>query len=256
MEAVRYYRKREDVVLGAVSVIAFALLWEMMARIGVLDPFYTSMPSDIGREFVVAFVTERDIYRHLSSSFYDMGMGFLLSVVVGTLLGLVIGRARRVRYLLDPFLMAMYSTPTVAFLPVLILWMGIGSQSRIVLIFSGGVFAVLITTAAGVENIDPRLVETARAFRATRFQIFTRIVLPGSVPYVLAGIRLAIGRVLIMMFVAEMFMSSRGLGFMVTRAGTLFQPARMFVGIVILALIGIVGSHLVRILEERRFAYR
>jgi ABC-type nitrate/sulfonate/bicarbonate transport system permease component len=130
-------------------------------------------------------------------------------MVIGVPLGVLTGRDRFARHILEPVIMAMYSAPVVALLPLIIVWFGIGLWSKAVLIFLGTVFALIISTEAGVAGVDRRLVETAQSFTATRLQVLTKIVLPSAIPVVLAGVRLAIGRVLVMIVVAGSYRASK-----------------------------------------------
>jgi ABC-type nitrate/sulfonate/bicarbonate transport system permease component len=250
-----FYRRHEPLFLGMLSVVALFVVWELSAQNRWVDPAFTSYPSAIALQFWSMYVTKGDIYPHLWASAQEAGIGFALSVIVGVAGGLVLGRMKRARYALEPYIMALYSTPTVAIFPLLILWFGIGLLPKVILIFLGGVFAVLVNTEAGVENADPRLRETAAAFRATEWQIFYKVMLPSSVPYILAGIRLAIGRVLIMMFVAELFISNKGLGFIVSEAGATFHADRLFVGVLTLTIVGLSLAQGLRYVEQHKFGY-
>jgi ABC-type nitrate/sulfonate/bicarbonate transport system permease component len=166
------------------------------------------------------------------------------------------GRIRLVRDTLEPFIIAKYSSPTIAFLPLLIIWFGIGVLSKVVLVFLGGVFVIIINTEAGVSNVDRKLVETARSFMASEFQILRKIVLPGSLPFIIAGIRLAVGRILIYVVIAEMFASTQGLGYLIFQAGAMYDTTLIFVGVTILATTGIIMNSLLRLLEQKIAPWR
>ena len=147
--------------------------------------------------------------------------------------------------------MAKYSSPTVAFLPLLIIWLGIGIWSKVALVFLGGVFVIIINTEAGVANVDKRLIETARSFTANEGEILLKIVAPSALPFIIASMRLAIGRVLIMVVVAELYASTAGLGYLIFQAGAMYDTAMIFVGVVILAASGIVFNSFLRSMERR-----
>lgn len=249
----RAVRRRWASILGVISVLGLAAVWELISRQAIIDPFFISSPSEIATTAYGMF-SSGEIFPHLRVSAYEAVLGFAAAVVVGVPLGLVIGRFATVRAMSEPYIIAMYSTPTVAFLPLLILWLGIGLAAKVFLIFIGGVFMVVVNTAAGVRSVDPNRIETARSFLASELRIFFDVILPSSVGYITAGIRLAIGRVLITMFVAEMFMANVGIGYLITQAGMQFRTADMFVGIFILAITGVVLSESLRWLEDHKLA--
>jgi len=195
-----------------------------------------------------------DIYPNILVSLKEAVLGFGLAIVFGVLLGLAMGRFDRVRRVLEPFVMALYSTPSVALLPLFVLWLGIGLWSKVLIVFLGGVFAILVNTMAGVRSVNPRLIETARAFTASEAEIFLYVILPASTPYIVAGIRLAIGRILISVFVAELYASNQGIGFVITQAGATYNTALMLMAILLLTLTGMALSQSLSMVEDRYLA--
>jgi ABC-type nitrate/sulfonate/bicarbonate transport system permease component len=242
---------RQETVIGAVAVALFFLLWEFVVQRGWVDPFFISAPSTIFATYVELFFTDATIYPHLLVSFYEGATGLALAVGFGIPVGIIMGRLRLVRSVLEPFMMALYSTPVVALLPVLILWFGIGFWSKVILIFLGGFFAVAINTQAGVTNTDPRLIETARSYTAREHQILIKIVLPSAVPFIIAGIRLAVGRILIMVVVAEMYAAMQGVGFLIMRAGASADAPVLFAGVILLAAVGVILSRVLSAAERK-----
>lgn len=243
--------ERRATVLGALAVALFLVTWEAAVDLGFVDRLFLSAPSAIARKFVDNFFRTGSIYPDLAVSGREGLLGFGLAVAAGVPVGILMGRVPTARHVLEPFIMALYSTPMVALLPLFILWMGIGLWSKVMVIFLGGVFAIVINTEAGVESADRSLIEMARSFTATRLQILMKIVLPSAVPFIIAGIRLAIGRILIMIVVAEMYAANKGIGFLIMQAGAAYDTAQLFVGVVILAGTGIVLSRSLRAAEKR-----
>lgn len=238
---------------GITRTVAVALVlgaWELLVRSGTVDPLFLSSPHLIGLKLAEVFASG-EIWPHILVSAKEAALGFGLALLIGIPIGVLMGRMPLVRYTLEPFIMAKYSSPTVAFLPLLIIWLGIGIWSTVALVFLGAVFVLIINTEAGVSNTDPRLIETARSFTATEGQILLKIVLPAAIPFVLAAMRLAVGRVLIMVVVAEMYASTAGLGYLVFQAGAMYDTTMVFVGVVILAAAGVALSELLRSLEKR-----
>jgi ABC-type nitrate/sulfonate/bicarbonate transport system permease component len=180
-----------------------------------------------------------------------MALGFALSIAVGVPLGLAMGRSPLISTIIEPFVAALYASPQVAFLPLLIIWLGIGITSKVALVFLGSFIIMVVNTEAGVAQVDPRLIETARSFTANERQILVKIVLPGALPFILAGMRLAIGRSLVMVVVAEIYASNKGLGYLIFQAGGLYDTAQVFVGVGVLAAAGVTLTALLRHLERK-----
>jgi ABC-type nitrate/sulfonate/bicarbonate transport system permease component len=225
------------------SVLVFTLVWELSLQLDWVDGIFLASPSQI-LERAAEMFGSGEIFPHLAVSLQEGVYGFVLSLVVGIILGLLMGRFALVRHVLEPWAIALYSTPSVALLPLFILWFGIGLWSKVLVVFLSTIFAIMVNTQAGVQNCSPKLVETARAFTASEWDIFFGIMLPAAVPFIVAGIRLAIGRMLIAVFVAELYASSRGLGFVIVQAGSQFDTPTLFVGVLILTLTGVILSQL------------
>jgi ABC-type nitrate/sulfonate/bicarbonate transport system permease component len=181
----------------------------------------------------------------------EFAWGFALSVVVGIPFGIGIGWYKKMAYIFDPFINAMNATPRVALLPLIIIWLGIGILSKIGIIFIGAVFPLMINTRDGVKTTPITLVDAARSFGASQWQIFKSVVVPSTVPFVLTGLRLAVGRSLIGVFVGELYAATAGIGFMITVAGATFQTDKVFVGILIFIITGLVATDILDRIERR-----
>jgi ABC-type nitrate/sulfonate/bicarbonate transport system permease component len=236
-------------ILRVGGLAAFFIAWEAGSRAGLLDPLFASSPSLI-IEKLIEMVADGSIWPHVAASATIAALGFGLSVVVGVPLGLAMGRSKAVRALLEPFTTALNASPQVAFLPLLIIWLGIGLSSKVALVFLGSFIIMVINTEAGVAQVDRRLVETARSFMANERQILLKIVLPAALPYIIAGMRLGIGRALVMVVVAEIYAATKGLGYLIFQAGGLYDTAQVFVGVVILAAAGMLLNAFLRWLEK------
>jgi ABC-type nitrate/sulfonate/bicarbonate transport system permease component len=232
------------------AALVFLGLWEWSVRDGWVDPLFLSSPTQVIARLWQVFFVDYTIYPHLWASGQTALWGFVLSCVVGVPIGVLMGRSVLVRDTLEPFIMAQASVPTVALLPLFIIWLGIGTTARIALVFTGAVFGIIVSTEAGVSNIDKRLVETARSFTATEWAILWKIVLPAAIPYIIAGMRLAIARVLIMVVVAELYASTAGIGYLIFQAGASYDTSMIFVGVVILAAAGVLLNTALRALER------
>jgi ABC-type nitrate/sulfonate/bicarbonate transport system permease component len=231
------------------ALAAFLAIWEIASRTGMIDPLFASSPSMIVAK-LIEMVADGSIWPHVAATAQVTAMGFALAVVVGVPIGLVMGRSELINSTLEPFVAALYASPQVAFLPLLIIWLGIGFTSKVALVFLGSAIIMVINTETGVAQVDPRLIETARSFTASERQILAKIVLPAALPFILAGMRLAIGRALVMVVVAEIYASNRGLGYLIFQAGGLYDTAQVFVGVLILAAAGVTLTALLRALER------
>ncbi|MFI5268056.1 MAG: ABC transporter permease, partial [Chloroflexota bacterium] len=178
-------------------------------------------------------------------------IGFVLAVVIGVSLGILMGRYKSVYHVFDPFITIFYATPSVALIPLIMLWFGLGLNAKIVIIFESCFFPIVINTHAGVRNVSRATVDVVRAYGATDRQVMTKVVLPSAVPFVMAGIRLAVGRGVVGMVVAEFFTALSGLGSMIIIYSNSFDTAKLFVPVITIALMGLVLTTLARTLEHR-----
>ncbi len=243
-------------IAGASAVIIFLGIWEALPRLGFVDPMFLCPVSAIVIEASRLFFGTGEIYRHIYISFIEFFGGLTSAIVIGLSLGLSMGRYRAFRAVMEPFVMALYSTPRVALIPLLILWIGIGLTAKVFLIFLGAVFPIIVNAQTGVESADPALVEAATSMRASERQIFSKIMLPAALPQIVAGLRLAVGRALLMVVVSEMYASLAGVGFLIVRAGSTYDMPKAFVGILIFTVAGLVLTALLRYLEKRIAPWR
>ena len=233
--------------IGALT--AFLGIWEIASRTGLVPELFASSPSLIAAKFV-EMVADGSIWPHVAATASVAATGFALAVAIGVPIGIVMGRSELINATVEPFVAALYASPQVAFLPLLIIWLGIGFASKVALVFVGSVIIMIVNTETGVAQVEPRLIETARSFTASERQVLTKIVLPAAMPIILAGMRLAIGRALVMVVVAEIYASNRGLGYLIFQAGGLYDTAQVFVGVGILAAAGVSLTAALRALER------
>lgn len=247
---VPFWTKHRTAITRTTAVVIFLCAWEAAVRWGGVSPLFLSSPSAVVLRLVKVFANG-SIWPSVLATANVAVWGAALSIVVGVPVGILMGRSMLVRDTLEPFIMAMASAPIVAFLPLLIIWLGIGATSKIALVFIGSVFVIIVNTETGVRQIDYRLIETARSFTASEFDILTQIVAPGALPFMVAGVRLAIARVLIMVVVAEFYAATVGIGYLIFQAGSQYDTTLVFVGVVILAGTGVTANAALRALERR-----
>jgi ABC-type nitrate/sulfonate/bicarbonate transport system permease component len=241
----------DHVAVSLATLVIFLGAWELATRLQWINPLLLASPSAISVSAWNMFVVKGDIYHHLWVSAQELLLGFVLAVIVGIPLGMVMGRNRLVRQAIEPYVMALYSTPQVAFFPLLILILGFTVQSKAALVFLGALFPIVINTTAGVIGTDPRVIEMARSFTATESAVFRKIILPAALPTISTGLRLAVGRALIMVFVAELVSSTEGIGYVIVRAGATFDTPRLFAGVLVFTVVGVLLGWGTQVLERR-----
>jgi NitT/TauT family transport system permease protein len=242
-------------VYGTAAVVVGLGIWQLLATLRVKPAIVLPGPSDVIAAFRQLFSTSA-IWTDLATSGKELLYGFVLATVVGLPVGLLIGWYRRLSYVLNPFITFLYATPRIAITPLLIIWLGIGISSRVAVIFLMAVFPILINAATGVQSLDQASVRVARCFGAGDLQIFRTVALPGSVPFIISGLRLAVGQALIGVFVAELSGASSGVGLLMNNAGQQFQTSVVFAGLFIFAITGVVLTGLLRRVERHYAAWR
>lgn len=243
---------------GTASLIVPLLLWEAIPRVLPLPRgmrLFFATPSEIALAFI-GLVQVGELQRHFTVSALEFLVGLGLSVAVGLPLGVALGRLRLLDDLLDPFVTALNATPRIVWLPLLLLWFGLGVWSKVVIVFLGAVFPLLINTYEGVRNADRVLINVVRSFGGSEWQVARIVVLPGALPYVVAGLRLAIGRAILGVVVGEFFGASRGLGYMIASAASGYRADVMFVGVLILTGLSLALTFSVKAVEERLTRWR
>jgi len=235
--------KPRTVLILAATHIGVLVAWELLSRF-VIPPQFLPPPSAIAVAFVTTIRTG-ELPRQLWQTTSVLLVGFGLAIVSGMAVGIAMGTFQMLRRVLNPYVNAFYAMPTVAMVPLVIIWLGLGYEAKVFLTWLVAVFPVIINAQIGVMNVSPAFIETARAFGCNRWQIFRRVVLYAAVPFFIAGIRLGLGRALVGVVVAEMFTALSGLGHMVVFYGNTFRTAELFVPIVVLAVLSIAITHLI-----------
>jgi ABC-type nitrate/sulfonate/bicarbonate transport system permease component len=247
----KFYLNHEKAILGSASIALFLLLWELVGNtFQLINPMFMSAPSLIATAAIDLF-TSGEIYNDLYVSGIELFWGYVLSALVAIPFGIIIGWYKKASYIFDPFVNSMNATPRVALLPLVIIWLGIGILSKVGIIFLGAVFPILINTRDGVKTTPYNLITAARSFGASEWRLFKSVVLPASVPFILTGLRLGLGRAIVGVMVGELYAATAGIGFMITVAGATFQTDKVFVGVLIFALTGMLGMEMLSRIERR-----
>jgi ABC-type nitrate/sulfonate/bicarbonate transport system permease component len=230
------------------SVVAVLALWEVVGR--RMNPILLSYPTAIA-EAGVSIVRSGELPIQLALSLRIFALGFVLAAVFGITLGMLMGRYHVVDYLVDPYINALYATPTVALIPLIMLWLGLEFKAKVAIVFLVSFFPIVVNTQSGVRNVSAELVDIARVFGARERDVFRKIIFPASVPFILVGLRLAIGRAVVGMVTAEMFTAISGLGGLLMLYANSLATDRLFVTIVVLSLLGVILTELVKRAERR-----
>ncbi|MCC6069916.1 ABC transporter permease [Massilia sp. GCM10020059] len=229
--------KTRDRLVSVASPLALVLLWELCARAGVLDTRFFPAPTSIVAQ-AVDLATSGELWGHLSASLQRLLWGSLLGGVPALLLGIAMGLYRPVRAAIDPLISATYPVPKSAILPLILLIFGLGEASKIVMVALGVFFPVVINTISGVMQIDKIYLDVGKNFRASRWQTFRTVALPGALPSIMAGIKLGIGMGLILIAIAEMVGAKNGIGFMIWDAWQILSVETMYVGLIVISILG------------------
>lgn len=230
------------------SLLVVLGVWEASGP--YIDPIFFTYPSAIAKAFY-ELTMSGELWHYAKQSIQILIYGMLFAIVVGIALGLVMARFARVDWTLDMYVNALYATPMVALVPLLVLWLGIRIEAKVTVVFLFAFFPILINTYQGVKNVDQGLVEVARSFNTSERRIWIDVLLPSSVPFIAAGIRLAIGRALVGMVIAEFYTAISGLGYMVVRYAHIFQMDKTMVPVILLMTMGVAFSAVLRRIEVR-----
>jgi ABC-type nitrate/sulfonate/bicarbonate transport system permease component len=252
------WQRFESAILGAGSIAALLVAWEVLPHLVTLSAgtklFFTT-PSQIAGTLWTMFAAGT-IWRPLGVSASGFALGLGLAILAGLPLGVLIGRSRTLNAMFDPFITAFNATPRLVFLPLVVLWLGLGLWSKVVIVFIGALFPILINTYEGVRNADKILINVVRSFGAKEWDIARLVVVPNALPYIVAGLRLAIGRAVLGVVVAEFFGSEAGLGVLMVQAAGRYQVDVVFSGLIVFAGLSLVMTGLLQLVEHRLSRWR
>jgi ABC-type nitrate/sulfonate/bicarbonate transport system permease component len=241
------------IIVRLISLIFVLLIWEYYGR--RVNPILFTYPSAIARAFLT-LVANGELQSYMKESLLVLAYASVLSVLAGVLLGVVMGRFSIVEWAADIYVNALYSTPMVAVVPLIVLWFGFKVPAKVIIVFLFMVFPVLLNTYEGVKNVDRNLQEVARSFCSSESQLWRHLIIPSAVPFIVAGVRLAIGRGLVGMIVAEFYTSVTGLGYMIVRYANALETDKLFVPIVVVMILGVGLLSLAKWVEGRIAPWR
>jgi NitT/TauT family transport system permease protein len=248
----------ESIALGTAVIVLLLIIWELLPYFVPMKQgtrLFFTVPSRILATLWQMFASGT-IWAPLGVSATAFAIGLALAIAAGLPLGILLGRSNTLNAMFDPFITAFNATPRLVFLPLLMLWLGIGLWSKVAIVFLGALFPLLINTHEGVRNADKLLINVVRSFGAKEWDVARLVVIPNSLPFIVVGLRLAIGRAILGVVVAEFFGAQDGLGVLMVRAASSFNVDVVFAGLIIFAALSLIMTGLVKLVEERMNRWR
>lgn len=235
------------------SVVVFFIAWEYFGR--HMNPIFMAPPSAIF-EATLELWQSGALQVRLMQTLLPFVTGLILTIVIGIGLGIAIAQWSLLEYILDPFINALYAIPRIALIPLIILWAGLEFSGKVTILVSTAVFPIIVNTHAGIRDVRGSMLEIGKAYCASESQIFFKIILPAALPFIMAGVRLSVGLAIIGIIIAEFFTAISGLGGMIVEYSNVFATAKVFVPIIIIAIVGVVLTEVVVLLESRMSRWR
>lgn len=241
-------RALRDNLLRVGSLIVILIVWEIYGR-SVNRLLFAPISAIV--QAAVEIIGSGELWKYLSISLVVMAQGLGLAVLVGVPLGVLMARVRAIDTVLEMYINALYSMPMVAIVPLLVLWFGFDTPAKTIVVFLFTVFPLILNTYQGVRNVETNLLEVAHSFCSNERQMWRDVIVPSALPYILVGLRLAVGRALVGMVIADFYMAVSGIGYLVQQYSNSFQTAKLFVPVLALMLMGVLLTEGVKILEKR-----
>jgi len=240
---------------SAAGIVLILLIWESVCRLGWVSPLYLPAPTAI---LLAAWdmIVQGELHANILASLYRIILGYIIGGMVGILVGLLLGFSKWADSIGTPIVYSIYPIPKIALLPLIILWLGIGELPKVAIIALGVFFPVVINTFSGVKNVDPMLIKAAVTFGSNRLNIIRKVLLPGSLPMIFAGLKLAAGTSLLLLVAAEMIAAKEGIGAMVLHYGNLMITTKLMVGVVVLSLLGLLFNRLLQWAESKLLPWK
>ena len=247
--------RRKQFIYGTLNLLAFAALWEAFVRISnvpsLLMPTFTAVMKALPE-----MMSEGILIPNAVISLRNYLIGMIISIIVAVPLGFAIGGIKALDKLLSPYVWTLYTLPRIILMPLILVWFGLGTKARLVLIIVSAVPAIMVFVMEGAKNTDASLVRTARSFGASRLRTFTQVALPSTAPFVASGIRMGVSRGLVGLFIGELFTGADGIGFLLLQASRRFNTARVFLILFLFVAFSIAMVGLSNVLERRASRWR
>ena len=247
--------RHQALYCALISFSSIALFWQLAVDFGLIKPFFVSTPVLVAQE-LWRQACSGELARNAGVSLYEFFAGLVLAVSIGAVVGLLASWSRTIEHIVEPFVWFKYSSPTIAFYPMFVAWLGLGEPTIIAITFLFAVTPVYANTLAGIKNTDPDLVRAAKAFGGNRMDIFVKVSLPGSVPMMVAGLRLAVGRAMTGVVAAELFGATAGLGFSIAYYGQKLKTSPMMASLIVVVALGAVFTQALSLIEAKVDSWR
>jgi sulfonate transport system permease protein len=242
----RRHRQLQELAIRLGSLAVVLTIWQIYGA--SVDPVLFTTPSAVAQA-AVTMIASGELWTYLAPSLVVLLIGLTLAAVLGIAVGVLLARFWVLDVAFGVYITFLYSTPSVALVPLIVLWAGYETTAKVIILFLFAFFPMAINTYQGVKNVDPRLIEVGRAFRCSEAQLWRNIILPGALPFIVTGLRLAVGRGLIGMVLADLYTAISGIGYLIVRSAATYQVDKMFVPIVTLGILGVTLTALLRVLE-------
>jgi NitT/TauT family transport system permease protein len=246
---------RKEIVRGCISISVGVVIWEILARLLLENELLIPPPSSVLRTFWTLAVSGK-LNQHFQATLIEFAYGFSTACFFGIIIGYFMGMHKWFDEIMDPWIAMLYSIPVITIVPLIIIWFGIGILSKIIVVFKITVVAIILNTAAGIKNLDPIWLELAQSLRLTKWETTYKIRFPGALPYIITGMRLGVGRALLAVVVAELMAANAGLGYLLRDSSETWDSPKLFVTVILLALIGLVSFNLIKRFEQRMAPWR
>ena len=230
--------------------IILILIWKAADIAGIIKP-YTLPPPEKVIKTAIDFLNDGTLWGHIGASVIRVAEGFLIALVAALVLGVAIGLFRKFEIATDVLLQILKPIPPIAWIPLSILWFGIGESSKVFIIFVGAFFPILVNVVDGIKNIDLKFLEISRVYEVKRIRVITKVILPGAMPFIMTGIRVGLGNAWMCVVAAEMIAATRGVGYMLMDGRNLARPDMVLLGMLTIGIIGKVMDDLLRLFAKK-----
>jgi ABC-type nitrate/sulfonate/bicarbonate transport system permease component len=251
----RVYSRKQRWIIGVFNLATFFVVWQLVAVYSDIPQLFLPSVTDVFRE-LKEMSDEGILWSNLAVSAWIYVVGMVISIAIAVPLGLLIGGVRILDRIFSTYVWALYTTPRLILMPLILLWVGINDTARIVIIVLSAVPATLVVVMEGVKTVDTSLIRAAKAFGANRVRLFRSVVFPSTIPFIATGIRMGVSRGLIGLFIGEIFTAADGIGYIITLAGKTFNSARMYGMLLIFVLFCVALVGLTQLLERKVSAWR
>lgn len=238
--------------LPYISVLVFLVVWQVVGD--HIDPILLATPVNTAKAFW-DLLTSGQLGPAFGSAMVDLGIGYGLAVVVGVVVGILMGRSRTAERVFNPYVNFFQATPLIALVPLIVIWFGVGLEARVAVTFMLAIWSIIINTATGVKETPDALIDVGRVYKLSRLQLVSRVALPHAVPSIFAGLRIALGKALIGMVIAQMEVSVSGLGGLIINYGNAFKTAYLLAAVFTASLVGMIAAALLEVLRRWWFPW-